>query len=100
MSDMTLDEALYTTRAMRRVRPDPIPDDVQARILDAAIRAAREVDGVRSVMLDFGGQYAWWNADPDRRGVRVDVADPDRRDRVHPTGAPEKPERTRGYGRP
>jgi nitroreductase len=32
-------EALYTTRAMRRVRPDPIPEDVQARILDAAIRA-------------------------------------------------------------
>jgi nitroreductase len=32
-------EALYTTRAMRRVRPDPIPSDAQARILDAAIRA-------------------------------------------------------------
>jgi nitroreductase len=32
-------EALYTTRAMRRVRPDPIPLDAQARILDAAIRA-------------------------------------------------------------
>jgi nitroreductase len=32
-------EALYTTRAMRRVKPDPIPADVQARILDAAIRA-------------------------------------------------------------
>jgi nitroreductase len=32
-------EALYTTRAMRRVRPDPIPMDVQAKILDAAIRA-------------------------------------------------------------
>jgi nitroreductase len=32
-------EALYTTRAMRRVRPDPIPPPVQARILDAAIRA-------------------------------------------------------------
>jgi nitroreductase len=32
-------EALYTTRAMRRVRPDPIPQPVQARILDAAIRA-------------------------------------------------------------
>jgi nitroreductase len=32
-------EALYTTRAMRRVRPDPIPQEVQARILDAAIRA-------------------------------------------------------------
>ena len=36
---MELHEALYTTRAMRRVRPDPIPLDVQARILDAAIRA-------------------------------------------------------------
>jgi nitroreductase len=34
-----LSEALYTTRAMRRVRPDPIPSDVQARILDAAVRA-------------------------------------------------------------
>ena len=36
---MDIYEALYTTRAMRRVRPDPIPLDVQARILDAAIRA-------------------------------------------------------------
>lgn len=36
---MELHEALYTTRAMRRVRPDPIPLEVQARILDAAIRA-------------------------------------------------------------
>jgi nitroreductase len=32
-------EALYTTRAMRRVKPDPIPMDVQKRIMDAAIRA-------------------------------------------------------------
>jgi nitroreductase len=32
-------EALYTTRAMRRMRPDPIPLDAQARILDAAVRA-------------------------------------------------------------
>ncbi len=36
---MDVYEALYTTRAMRRVRPDPIPNAVQARILDAAIRA-------------------------------------------------------------
>jgi nitroreductase len=36
---MDLYEALYTTRAMRRVRTDPIPPGVQARILDAAIRA-------------------------------------------------------------
>jgi nitroreductase len=32
-------EALYTTRAMRRVKRDSIPLDVQKRILDAAIRA-------------------------------------------------------------
>ena len=36
---MDLYEALYTCRAMRRVRPDPVPMEVQARILDAAIRA-------------------------------------------------------------
>lgn len=36
---MDLIEALYTTRAMRRVAPDPIPDEVVARILDAAVRA-------------------------------------------------------------
>ena len=33
---MDVYEALYTTRAMRRVKPDPIPPDVQQRILDAA----------------------------------------------------------------
>ncbi len=36
---MDVYEALYTTRAMRRVRPDPIPESVQAKILDTAIRA-------------------------------------------------------------
>ena len=36
---MDLEEALYTTRAMRRVRPDPVPSAVQEKILDAAIRA-------------------------------------------------------------
>src|SRR5271167_3411353 len=36
---MELFDALYSTRAMRRVHPDPIPLEVQARILDAAIRA-------------------------------------------------------------
>jgi nitroreductase len=36
---MDLRQALYTTRAMRRVRPDPLPLEVQARILDAAVRA-------------------------------------------------------------
>jgi nitroreductase len=36
---MDVYEALYTTRAMRRCKPDPIPLDVQQRILDAAVRA-------------------------------------------------------------
>jgi nitroreductase len=36
---MDIREALYTTRAMRRVTNEPVPTDVQARILDAAIRA-------------------------------------------------------------
>jgi nitroreductase len=36
---MDVFEALYTTRAMRRVKPDPIPMDVQAQLIDAAIRA-------------------------------------------------------------
>jgi len=32
-------EALYTTRAMRRVKDTPVPEQVQALILDAAVRA-------------------------------------------------------------
>jgi nitroreductase len=36
---MDILEALYTTRAMRRVEERPIPTDVQALILDAAVRA-------------------------------------------------------------
>jgi nitroreductase len=47
-------EALYTTRAMRRVRPDPIPLDVQRRILDAAIRAPSggNAQGWRFLLVD------------------------------------------------
>ena len=36
---MDIFEALYTTRAMRRVTSEPIPTEVQASIMDAAIRA-------------------------------------------------------------
>lgn len=35
---MDIYEALYTTRSMRRVTPDPIPDAVLGRIFDAAVR--------------------------------------------------------------
>lgn len=51
---MDVREALYTTRAMRRTRPDPIPVDVQARILDAAIRAPSggNTQGWRFLLVD------------------------------------------------
>lgn len=49
---MDLYEALYTTRAMRRLKPDPIPDEVQARILDAAIRAPNIEQGWRFLLVD------------------------------------------------
>jgi len=49
---MDIYEALYTTRAMRRLKPDPIPYDVQARILDAAIHAPNIGEGWRFVLVD------------------------------------------------
>ena len=51
---MDIFEALYTTRAMRRVRPDPVPMDVQAAILDAAVRAPTggNTQGWRFLLVD------------------------------------------------
>lgn len=45
-------EALYTTRSMRRLKPDPLPYEVQARILDAAIRAPHIGEGWRFILVD------------------------------------------------
>jgi nitroreductase len=49
---MDLYEAIYTTRSMRRLKPDPLPYDVQARILDAAIRAPHIGEGWRFLLVD------------------------------------------------
>jgi nitroreductase len=49
---MDIREAIYTTRSMRRLKPDPIPLDVQARIVDAAIRAPSEPDARRFLLVD------------------------------------------------
>ncbi len=49
---MNIYEALYTTRAMRRLKPDPIPYEVQARILDAAIHAPHIGEGWRFILVD------------------------------------------------
>ena len=52
---MDIYEALYTTRAMRRLKPDPIPYEVRARILDAAIRAPNIGEGWRFLLVDDPG---------------------------------------------
>jgi len=39
MNDPGLFETLYTARALRRFKPDPIPEDVLFQLFDAAIRA-------------------------------------------------------------
>ncbi|TKK88019.1 nitroreductase family protein [Herbidospora galbida] len=51
---MDLLEALYTTRAMRRVKPDPIPLDIQKQIMDAAVRAPSggNAQGWRFLLVD------------------------------------------------
>ena len=49
---MDVYEALYTTRAMRRLGPDPVSMDVQARILDAAIRAPNIGQQWRFILVD------------------------------------------------
>ena len=36
---MDVFEALYTTRSMRRVKEDPIPEEIIKTMVDAAIRA-------------------------------------------------------------
>ena len=39
MAEIGLFEAIYSARAIRRFKPDPVPDDVITKVLDAAIRA-------------------------------------------------------------
>jgi nitroreductase len=39
MSDIGLFEAMYSARALRRLKPDPVPNEIITKIIDAAIRA-------------------------------------------------------------
>ncbi len=39
MSDISLFEAIHSARALRRLKPDPVPEDLLTKVLDAAIRA-------------------------------------------------------------
>jgi len=38
--EIGLFEAIYSARALRRLKPDPVPDEIITRVLDAAIRAS------------------------------------------------------------
>ena len=69
---MDVYEALYTTRAMRRVPPDPIPIDVQQRILDAAIRAPSggNMQNWRFLLVDDPDVMAQLGPDLPRRAWR------------------------------
>ncbi len=44
-NDFGLFETIYSCRALRRFKPDPVPDDVLRRVLDAAIRAPSSGNG-------------------------------------------------------
>lgn len=39
LSSQNIFDILHTTRAMRRLKPDPVPDSLIVKILDAAVRA-------------------------------------------------------------
>jgi nitroreductase len=39
MTEIALFEAIYSARALRRLKPDPVPEQVLTKVLDAAIRA-------------------------------------------------------------
>ena len=60
---MELFEAMYTLRSMRRLKPDPIPDEQIRTILDAAIRAA-----------SGGNQQSWGFIVVRDRAVKEEIA--------------------------
>lgn len=39
MAELGLFDAIYTARALRRLKPDPVPDELITKVLNAAIRA-------------------------------------------------------------
>ncbi|MEE9285292.1 MAG: nitroreductase family protein, partial [Dehalococcoidia bacterium] len=44
MPEMGLFEAIHSQRAIRRYKPDPVPDELIHRVLDAAIRAPSAIN--------------------------------------------------------
>ncbi len=62
MEEIGLFEVMYSARALRRFKPDPVPDEIISKILDAAIRAPT------------ASNYQNW--------VFIVVKDPERRRRI------------------
>jgi nitroreductase len=50
-NDVNVFEAIHTARALRRFKPDPIPDQLIAKVLDAAIRAPSAGNGQNWLFL-------------------------------------------------
>ena len=76
---MPLGETLFTQRSMRKLRPDPIPDDDIRLILEAAVKAPNGgnhqpgrflVVTDRQKIREFGALYreAWWAKRKDDHG--------------------------------
>jgi nitroreductase len=51
MTELGIFEAIHTARALRKLKPDPVPDAVIERILDAAIRAPSAGDAQNWIFL-------------------------------------------------
>ena len=76
---MTVGEAMFSQRSIRRFKPDPIPMDDLRLILEAAVKAPnggnRQVGRFlvltdRKVIQEFGKLYreAWWAKRLDEKG--------------------------------
>ncbi len=86
-------EALYTTRAMRRVKKDPIPEFVQQRILDAAVRAPSGGNGQGWRFLLVDDAKVKGQLGPIYRGCMEKLWGSIYKDRLDAAkAAPEKPE--------
>jgi nitroreductase len=62
MPEIGLFDAIYSARALRRLKPDPVPEEIINRILDAAIRApsAGNTQNWAFIVVRDGEQRADW----------------------------------------
>jgi nitroreductase len=75
---MDLNYAIHHNRAMRRLKPDPIPDDVIMKLLDSANQAptGSNNQNARWIVVRDRAQKEKL-ADLNRKGVDAYIGDPD-----------------------